>query len=601
MLKTESFLKTYFLSLNSVFFLLALLPQIGFTQTSEPLITSISARNSISLDGTWNYIVDPYKTGFRDSKRYDFGQETPEEEAFVEYKFQAGNTLKVPGDWNTQKEEIFYYEGLLWYQRTFQVNKKNNKEYALYFGAANYKTTVFLNGSKIGSHEGGFTPFNFNVTAKLREGKNHIVVAVDNERRPEYVPTLKTDWWNYGGITRSVKLLELNTSYIRTFKVQLDIEDPDYLKGFVHLSDSLEENLTLRIPELNLSKKLKTNESGVAEFSIKAKPQRWSPENPKLYEVLISSTHDTLKETIGFRTIEAKDTEILLNGKSIFLKGISIHEEAPFDGGRVYNEDQAKQLLTWAKELNANYVRLAHYPHNEAMVREADRMGLLVWSEIPVYWDILWENSHSYQVAEQMLTEMITRDQNRASVIIWSVANETPQGEARTDFLKKLITKTKELDDDRLISAALHEVRYDREENTKYIEDELANYVDLLSINNYCGWYGGSDCQNLKWATNFNKPMIMSEYGGGSLQGLNGSVDERWTEEFQAEIYRQHVKMFNKIPFLAGVSPWILKDFRSPLRMHATYQNYWNRKGLISDRGIKKKAFYILQDFYKTK
>jgi beta-glucuronidase len=267
--------------------------------------------------------------------------------------------------------------------------------------------------------------------------------------------------------------------------------------------------------------------------------------------------------------------------------------------GRVSSESEAKILLNWAKDLNCNYIRLAHYPHNEDMVKMAEKMGLMVWSEIPVYWDINWDNEHTYEVAENMLKTIIKRDKNRANVIIWSVANETPRKNSRTKFLYKLISKVRELDSQRLVSAALHEVDFDKNTNTKIINDDLANLVDILAINNYCGWYGGSDCQNLNWKSSYNKPMFMSEFGGGSLFGLHGSSDERWTEEFQDNIYREHFKMFEKIDFLSGVSPWILKDFKTPIRMLPGIQDQWNRKGLVSDRGQFKKAFFSLKNFYE--
>ena len=573
-------------------------------QNVEPLLTNLDNRNTMFLDGSWAYIVDPYQVGYKDSERYNFHQYINPRENFAEYEFLNTRTLEVPGDWNTQRAELLYYEGMIWYQHTFNKEKLADKKYFLYFGAANYITNVFLNGKKIGNHEGGFTPFNFDVTEHLKSGENYLVVSVTNERRNRYVPTLKTDWWNYGGITRSVKLVELPTTYIRDFKLQLNSKRNGVLSGWVSLSDSVSINLDLSIPELKIKQKVTTNNQGFVKFDIKASPSLWSPENPKLYKVTLKVGDHSLNDDIGFRKIEVTEDKILLNGDPIFLKGISIHEETPYHGRRVASKGQAKQLLEWAKELNCNYVRLAHYPHNEDIIRLADEMGLLVWSEIPVYWDLQFDNDSTYLIAEQMLKEMIVRDQNRASVIIWSMANETPQIASRTIFLKKLITKSREMDGDRLISAALHRVGYNPNTNIKIIEDELANDVDVLSVNNYCGWYGSkrdTSCHDLKWARAFKKPMIMSEFGGGAKQGYNGTKDDRWTEEFQADIYSQHIGMFENIAFLAGTSPWILKDFRSPARMLPGIQDYWNRKGLISETGIKKQAFYVLQKYYKDK
>ena len=141
---------------------------------------------------------------------------------------------------------------------------------------------------------------------------------------------------------------------------------------------------------------------------------------------MLSSGADKVRDSIGFRTIETRGTQILLNGKPIFLRGISMHEEAPIRGGRAFSQEDAETLLGWASELGCNFVRLTHYPHSENMTRLADRMGLMVWSEIPVYWDIDWENPATLQNAENQLRDMIARDHNRASVVFWSLSNETP-------------------------------------------------------------------------------------------------------------------------------------------------------------------------------
>ena len=565
---------------------------------------NVASRNVQDLDGKWQYIVDPIDTGLSGTARYGFFDNAQLTNSFDyrEYQFLPANALQVPGDWNTQHEKLFFYEGAIWYRKPFNTSKKQDKRYWLYFGAVNYIAKIFLNGNEIGMHEGGFTPFSFEVTKLLEEGENEVVVYVNNERKQEYVPNLETDWWNYGGITRSVQLIETEKVFVRDYTIKLHDKAKDEIEVQVSLSDSVSTMVTLNIPELKIKKEIKTNGEGKGFVTFKGKPVLWSPENPKLYEVQLQYGEESIRDKIGFRTIETQGTKILLNGKSIFLKGISIHEEAPFEGKRVGTYDEAKQLLTWAKEMNCNYVRLAHYPHNEDILRLADEMGILVWSEIPVYWKIDWKSEHAYESAENQLVEMIERDKNRASVIIWSVANETPDTEERTIFLEKLITKTRAMDETRLLSAALHQVDYDENSNTKTITDGLVEFIDVMSVNNYCGWYESpknGDCSLLKWASEFNKPLILSEFGGGALQGNHGQ--DRWTEEFQSNIYRQNLDMMDNIDFLAGMSPWILKDFRSTRRFLPGIQDFWNRKGLISDRGIKKQAFFIMKAYYEGK
>jgi beta-glucuronidase len=339
------------------------------------------------------------------------------------------------------------------------------------------------------------------------------------------------------------------------------------------------------------------------EFSAK-NLARWSPQNPKLYDIEISVGDDHLRDQIGFRTIEVQGDNILLNGQSIFLRGVSIHAEAPYRSGRAWSEQDAETLLGWAKELGANFVRLAHYPHDERMTRLADRMGLMVWSEVPLYWMIDWENLKTLANATDQLRDMIRRDRNKASVVLWSVANETPNTTARLNFLRSLIKAAHTEDPYRPVTAALLVTTIPDAANgtrTKVLDDPLGGYLDVLGCNEYIGWYEGTPdlASRTKWQSKYNKPLIMSEFGGDAKAGLHGAPSERWTEEYQENIYRQQIAMLKQIPFLRGMSPWILMDFRSPRRDLPGIQDYYNRKGLISNEGQKKKAFFVLQEYYR--
>jgi beta-glucuronidase len=230
-------------------------------------------------------------------------------------------------------------------------------------------------------------------------------------------------------------------------------------------------------------------------------------------------------------------------------------------------------------------------------------MGIMVWSEIPVYWTIDWGNESTYKNAEDQLTAMINRDKNRANIIIWSVANETPVSDARNLFLLNLIVKARELDNTRLISAALEKHTISDNPPLFAVEDPFAQYVDVLSFNQYLGWYDGlpEKCSRSNWTIKFEKPVIISEFGGDAKFGYHADKDTRWSEEFQEELYTRNLEMLDKIPQLRGLTPWILTDFRSPRRLLPGIQDGWNRKGLFSDIGEKKKAFFILQDFYNKK
>lgn len=589
------------------FILLSLLVFVPWVQAQETgLITNTEGRKTTSLNGQWQVIVDPYESGFYDyryqpSNNGYFKNAKPKNKSeLIEYDFDKSGTLKVPGDWNTQMDQLFFYEGTVWYKKSFDYPRKPNTRVFVYFGAANYLADVYLNGEKLGQHEGGFTPFNFEITNRLKDTGNFLIVKVDNRRHRDAVPTLMTDWWNYGGLTREVKLIETSQTFVNDYMIQLQPGSRDRVTGWVKLAgEKLNQKVTIRIPEAGVSRSFTTNAGGTATIDFTADLKLWSPESPKLYDVFIEAETDQVGEQIGFRSIETRGTDILLNGRPIFLRGICIHEEAPLRGGRAYSREDAVTLLSWAKELGANFVRLAHYPHNEFMVREADRMGILVWSEIPVYWTIQWENPDTLKNARNQLQEMIARDRNRAAVVIWSVANETPLSDARLTFLKNLIALARHQDPTRLLSAAME--RHYLNPTTQMIDDPLGEFLDVLGCNEYVGWYDGlpEKADALEWKSKYQKPLVMSEFGGDALFGHHGDPLTRWTEEYQESIYQHQIAMLKKIPFLRGTSPWILTDFRSPRRPLPGIQDYWNRKGLISDRGEKKKAFYVLQGWYR--
>jgi beta-glucuronidase len=581
------------------------------TAQISPLIANIKARHATNLNGAWQAIVDPYDVGIYDYHAgllknnnafyKNYKPQSPSE--LVEYDFDTSGQLNVPGDWNTQRESLLFYEGSVWYKRSFDYAKSPKSRLFLYFGACNYAASVYLNGEELGRHEGGFTPFNFEITDVVRPKGNFLVVRINNARGIDQVPTVNTDWWNYGGITRPVTLVEVPETFIQDYFLQLEKGSTRQIRGWVRLSGAqVQQAVTVAIPEIGLSKTVQTDSTGKAEFTVAADLALWSPEKPKLYNVEITAETDHVADSIGFRSIEVHGKDILLNGKPVFLRGISIHEESPKHPGRAWTEEDARTLLSWAKELDCNFVRLAHYPHNEAMLHMADEMGLLVWEEVPVYWTIQWENPDTLRNAENQLKELIARDHNRASLIIYSVANETPVSDARNRFLSQLIQDAHAGDPTRLVSAALQAGEIVEHDHISVrISDPIASQLDVMGNNEYIGWYihRPADADVTSWSSEYDKPLIMSEFGGDALSGYHGDPSTRWTEEYQEDLYEHQIAMLKRIPFLRGTTPWILKDFRSPRRTLPHIQDYFNRKGLVSDRGKKKKAFFALQKYYR--
>ncbi|HEY2726587.1 MAG TPA: glycoside hydrolase family 2 TIM barrel-domain containing protein, partial [Parafilimonas sp.] len=546
-------MKKIFSILLSVFTCINLHAQSSFIQ-------NIYGRNVLSLDGRWHYIIDPYETGFRGfqgakadesenlSGFFEDKQQQSKSE-LIEYDFQKSPTLNVPGDWNSQDKELLYYEGTVWYEHAFIFHPQQNKRYFLRFNAINYEAYVSLNDKKLGVHAGGFTPFEFEVTKQLHDGNNFIVIKVNNTRKKENVPTDNFDWWNYGGITRDVLLAEMPATFIKDYKVQLAKNDLKTIEGYVQLDGATSsQQIKINIPEAGLQTTVATNANGKATFTIPVKKLNyWSPENPKRYTVFISANDDSVSDEIGFRTIEADGSNILLNGKPVFLRGIALHDEDPFIPGRPRNISDCRMLLNWAKELNCNFVRLAHYPHNEEEAHLADSMGLMLWEEVPVYWTIDWTNDSTLRNAEHQITDLVERDKNRASVIVWSIGNETPNIPEREKFMEAMADTAHALDNTRLVSAALltHTLG-----DTIFVDDVLGKKLDLVSFNEYYGWYTGGmpwEINKFNFKIEFNKPIIISELGASALGGFHADSATRFSEEYQQSVYQHQIQLISKI------------------------------------------------------
>jgi len=632
---------------------------IDIPPADAAVLAMVDARDATSLNGTWNLIVDPMGMG---SPGGFFGgwatDRIPVDEwQLLEYNYASSKQVRVPGDFNTQFDELFFYRDGVWYQRHFDASPVEGKRYHLWFGGANYTTSVFLNGQPVAKQVGGYVPFSVDVTEALEAGDNDLVVSVNNRLDDNSVPTKRTDWWPYGGLTRDVYLVATPDTYIVNAKVEL-VSTAGGIRGRVITANAKRGTpVTLALPELDLEITASVDADGVAARQSDAAPELWTPDNPKLYDLTVSMGSDQLSDRVGFRTIETQGQKILLNGEPIRFKGISTHEEPIGRDGTAFSRADMEVLFGEAKALGANFVRAAHYPYSRHAAQVADEMGLLLWEEIPVYWNIAWENPETMAIAQDQLRRLIERDWNRASVVIWSVANETPYSEPRMRFLERLINQARDMDNTRLVSAALlgdprrelkdvamHLAAYgaDREDISAteraifkamlkqagghapaigsgfnlVIDDPLGGLVDIVSYNEYFGWYyargiapaiGVSEqtvrklmfefMESITISADFDKPMHLSEFGAGAKSGKRG--EGVWTEDYQAAVYRAQAKMITNSPQVQGITPWILKDFRAMLRTLPGVQDYRNRKGLIDENGRRKQAFYVLRDFYE--
>ena len=628
----------------------------------DHLIGWIDSRQILTLNGEWSYIVDPMNNGLPETSF--FGgfpknkiQKTGME--LIEYNFETASTIQIPGAWNALDERLFFYRGPVWLYKKFNYSPKKEALTHLYIEGSNFTTKVFLNGSIVGEFEGGYVPFNFDISKYLIEGENILLVQTDNTLNKSSVPTQKTDWWPWGGIVGDVYVVETPKRFIQNAYLQLN---PD---NFSEALFKLEMNkkssghmIKLEIPDLQFKAEYKTNSLGVIKENIKINPQLWSPANPKLYEVKISSDTEIISDEIGFRSIKTLGQQIYLNNREIQFKGIAMHSEPIGIPGPAFSKAHFQKLLSTAKDLNINFIRAAHYPYTRHLAKVADQFGLMLWEEVPVYWNIDWDNSNTLNIAKNQITRLVQRDQNRASVVVWSVANETPLSSSRMKFLNALLAEIELNDSSRLSTAALlsgseeqfrslvlvlalqgaksqwvsqkekaiflsildqANIQIDSELSFSIsIDDPLGENVDLISYNEYFGWYYVTFftdqmmisegtlrklmfevMPDIKISSSFNKPIHISEFGAGAKYGNHTS--KIWSEEYQAKLYKHQLEMLSNNPQIKGISPWVFKDFRAMLRPLPGIQDFYNRKGLIDEKGNKKEAFEVLADFYENK
>ena len=574
-------------------------------------------RESRLLDGRWQAIPDQYESfddPYSDVADEDgmvsgspikpiYTQNESNKSKLADFNIEEGYSVAIPSSWGEELPEFRHYEGRVWFAKRFTwTPKKENSRSLIRFGAVNYKAKVWLNGELVGVHEGGFTPFTIDVSEVLTDGHNNLIVQVDNSRYEDGIPAKATDWYNFGGITRSVELISVPQAYIRNYKIDTSIDHGEIVVTVSVWLEGTNTKPSVRaaFPELQHDVELLHGDDSAYVGELRMSPDEvelWHPSEPHLYTIQIEAGEDRIQDEIGLREVQVVDCEIYLNGEPIELQGISLHEESA-GKGRALDSEDIETRFEWIKELGCNFARLAHYPHTEEMARKADEEGILLWEEVPAYWDIKFGNPEVQKLYCQQLRELIQRDWNRPSVILWSIANETDYSdEKRNKILPEMVEYVQTIDDTRLVTAACFASKTDEGIT---IEDPLEDCLDVVGVNEYFGWYYGESTDMNRFQDDPNgKPIIISETGGGAKWGFHGSKNERWTEEFQARIYRDQINAIKTKGQIVGMTPWILFDFRAPMRQNE-YQRGYNRKGLIDQYGRKKKAYYVLRDFYRS-
>ncbi len=556
---------------------------------------------SIELDGKWKCKADKGNVGIEEEwfkpKNYD-----PLENDLLD--------IHIPNSFNLL-EGYDIYEGIFWHFHEFNLTYSEDKtsfNNFINFQGANYITQAWLNGVYLGEFHGGFTPFRFKITQQLKKKNNLLVVRTDNTRRKGQVPDYCFDWFNWGGIYRSVELLRLHKNRITDIVIKTTVKSLQ--ESIIEIKYNIIGNLSFRWQILDTDHKsvlfegdvLQKNRKGELSQIIK-KPELWSPDNPNLYYLKVisknpESSGEILYEThFGIRQIEIKGKYVYLNKKRIYFKGISLHEEYHPYGRTIPYEKREKDIKNM-KSLGLNALRTAHYSHDEALNEIADNLGILILEEIPVYWFGDYKSNETFKVAAKQMRNLIKRDINHPSVVWWSVGNEVPiEMRECSRFFKRMMDWVRRFDDTRIVTFV----------SSRMFCDLTKRYADVGAINMYWGWYKGSvkminTIVDIVHTPIFDKPLFYTEFGAGAKYGFHADQtrQKKFSEEKQLQVLDYTIRTLNSKDYIAGWFIWIYRDFRSLIKQEK-YQKGFNRKGIVSEKNQKKLMYYRLPHIINKK
>lgn len=576
-------------------------------------------RNLFDLSGIWNFRADPDEIGEREGWQQGLTDARP---------------MAVPGSWNEQYEDLFNYLGLGWYvRRAFVPAAWRGQRIFIRAGSACYFGTVYINGVKAGAHEGGHLPFAFEITDLVKWGEeNTFAISVENHLQPTRVPSgnmpsplgafgsfprTTFDFFPFAGLHRPVVLYSVPQTFIEDVTVITHIAgDAGVVTVTARLNAQADAQGSVLLSDGVTSVRANIAfHNGAGEAMLRVPNARlWSDTDPHLYDLTIEAGADRYSLKVGIRTVAVRDGQILLNGKPVKMNGFGRHEDF-FASGKGLNLPllvKDYQLMRWA---GANSYRTSHYPYSEEEMQLADREGFFIIDEIPAV-SLQFESDENaaarLRMCLQQTDELIARDKNHPSVLMWCVANEPMPANLRIasadakaadpsvargkQFLETLLRRTRELDATRLATVV----------TVMGGPDSWMEQCDVVCINRYWGWYvlGGEldkamgafeqelDALWEKWG----KPVIVTEFGADTMAGMHGHPAQMWTEEYQAEYVRGHLNVAARKPFVAGMQVWNFADFaavQSIMRVGGL-----NMKGVFTRARAPKMAAHVLREFW---
>jgi len=550
-------------------------------------------RDVTLLDGIWRFCTDPHRRGM-------------DEEWFKVFPKESRDMV-VPSCWNNTLG-LYDYEGLAWYATTFEM--KTNAAHIKFHGVTGL-AKVYVDGTLIGEHYGGFIDFGFTVQAEIAE--HTLVVAVDNTHDTiNTIPLARVDWFHYGGIIRSVELIHIHDAWISncnigyvldknlqnvTLKIQATIEAPKKILHNQTVQVYIDNQLICR-KTVDLQEHTTITFDNVEQRNI----QLWDVDNPKLYYIRIETDTDDIIERIGFRDIKTKDRKILLNNKELFLKGINRHEEHP-DWGFAVPFHLMKKDMDIIKMVGCNAIRGSHYPNSEIFLDLCDQEGILFWEEIPM-WGFPEEALSNPLVINRgltMLKEMVLRDFHHPSVIIWGMHNEVASHtNAGVNITKVFSEKIRSLDSSRLLTHA----------SNHPFDDLCYKFGDIVCINQYIGWYDGELSEWPEFLAKLKEklakdnlsdmPIVISEFGAGGIYGDCTFESPKWTENYQAKYLAETLRTFLEDEDICGTYIWQFCDIRTAKELALNRPRSFNNKGIVNEYRKPKIAYWTVKEIYEN-
>jgi beta-glucuronidase len=501
------------------------------------------------------------------------------------------------------------YEGAVWYEKQFYTEGGTLR---FNFGAVMTYAKVYLDGEYLGDHYGGFCRFDF-IVRDVTAGAHTLTVKADNSFDEGAIPAQTVDWYHYGGITRDVEVETLCGICVLYQKFDYTLNgDEAVCKVTLELYNADNEEISDKVSVFldgdGISSADVTIPAGeyktIVLDGIKvSSPELWSPENPKLYGLISATATDDIYDRVGFRFIETRGGNIYLNGKKIYLRGVNRHEEHA-DFGMAFPEALMLRDIDIIIGAECNAIRGSHYPNNPTFIDMLDERGIFFWSEIPIW-------GHGYVPADfaneklrrrglEMHREMVKEYYNHPSIILWGMHNEidtdTEEGKSISELFYNFLKKE---GGNRLVTYAS-----DRRE-----KDISFEYCDVLSLNMYIGWYDYKVSKD--WGLYIdamksyfkkigvdNKPIIMGEFGAAAIYGHHTFDNVKWTEEYQAKLISDCIKLYHKKGF-AGSYVWQFSDIRTSKEMGLNRARGFNNKGIVNEYRRPKLAYGAVRDAYK--